>query len=180
MKQGHDIILMMYLNEFTHRKKGIVEEIENTYDMSQLTFNVTAQNIVTYKRGKHQIDTMMVSNSLLPFVHNINILVFDRVCQSDHSFMYMDININQYIQNLSSIQEQMPREINSKKPNEVLKYKALIYNAIQSKEIQDKIQIITEKMTEGKITEDDANIINDIDVEFTHARLTAENGLRKI
>ena len=179
MKQGHDIILMMDLNEFTHRKNGIVEEIENAYDMSQLSFNATAQNIVTYKRGKHQIDTMMVSNSLLPFVHNSNILAFDRVCQSDHSFMYMDININEYIQNISNIQEPLPRALHSNKPNEVLKYKTQVYNAMQAKEIQDKIETITRKMKECNITEDDANTINDIDMEFTRARLTAENTLRK-
>ena len=50
-------------------------------------------------------------------------LVFDRVCMSDHRALYMDIDLKAYIDTNIAINESIPRGIRSTHPKIVQKYK---------------------------------------------------------
>ena len=95
--QGNDIIFMADVNEPTSRSTGIAETIAMEFDMAPISFYLAVKKIPTYMRRSEQIDTIMVSDNLLPHVRQQNMLVYNSVCLSDHCAIYMDIDIKNYI-----------------------------------------------------------------------------------
>ena len=175
--QGHDIIFMADINEPITRPNGIAETIAMEFDMTPISFHPAGKTIPTYKRGSEQIDTIMVSDNLLQHVRQKNMLAYDSVCLSDHRAMYIDINIKKYIRMNIKINKHIPRGITSKHPDQIQRYKEIIYEEMQLSDIKNKIITLTKKLHADTINEHDHQTIDEIDDMFTKTRLTAENEL---
>ena len=98
---------------------SFVEMIAMEFDMTPISFHPAVTTIPTYKRGSKQIDTIMVSDNLLPHVRQQNMLAYDSVCLSDHRTMYIDIDIKKYIRMNIKINKHIPQGITSKHPDQI-------------------------------------------------------------
>ena len=65
--------------------------------MSNIGFHPENKEIPTYKQGSDQIDTIIASNDIIPYITQRGILKFDRLCFSDHSALFIDIDLRRYI-----------------------------------------------------------------------------------
>ena len=95
-----------------------------------MSFHIDVGEIPTYKRGKDQIDTTIVSTALIPYIHQPHMLAYDRLCLSDHHTMCIDIDLKKYIKTKINIKKQILRGITSKHPTIIHQYKEMVYNTM--------------------------------------------------
>ena len=96
-QQGLDIILIIYANTTRENKDGIIYKLINT---CQLIETIEKENTSsTYARGNSQIDFILCSQHIHPYISFATIQQFGTICMSDHKSILIDIDLNKYKHN---------------------------------------------------------------------------------
>ena len=113
-QQGLDIILMIDANTTRDNKDVIIHKLVKTCQLIEAI--ETEHTSPTYARGNSQIDFILCSQHIHPYISFATIQQFGTICMSDHKSILIDINLNKYKNN--SIYSQVTsykRIISSKK-----------------------------------------------------------------
>ena len=62
------------MNEKVKMQNGLVENIKKEFNMSNIEFHPENKEIPTYKQDSDQIDTIIVSNDIIPYITQRGIL----------------------------------------------------------------------------------------------------------
>ena len=89
--EGNLIILLIDANTSRHDKNGIVNQLKLQQGLIEAI--ETKHETPTYQRGTTQIDFILCSPQLRPFIRYNTIQPFGEICGSDHKIMIIDIDL---------------------------------------------------------------------------------------
>ena len=69
----------------------------------------------TYRRGTKQIDFVMCTPNIMPYIRHIELQEFGHICSSDHRGFIFDIDMKKWIKHIRTLVNNPKRALNSKK-----------------------------------------------------------------
>ena len=177
--QGKDIILLMDANSARDGNNSVINKIQEKSGLNEIKVNQNIE-IPTYRYGTKQVDFVMATDNIAPYIAQGYIQEFGIICNSDHRSIIIDIHLDQFIKDsVDAINRHTPRLITSKTPSAIHQYKLDILNEIEHPDIQ---QLITSLSTNLNLQTQSPTAYNELcqlDQKFTAIRLKAEKNLKK-
>jgi hypothetical protein len=132
----------------------------------------------TYARGSKKIDYVLITPELLPLIRRSGMLPFYTNVHSDHRGMYIDLDAKALFKGqIAELYSQPSRNLSSKFPKAVLKYKQELWKQLQAHNIPNRSEEIQRRSQLG-----DHNIsveLNKIAYTIQSSMLLAESKCKK-
>lgn len=167
---------MMDSNEHRAANKAFINKIvQNNGLLEAMKSN---EKTTTYRRRTSQLDYIMCSPNLLPFIRYIQLQEFGTIFTSDHKSYIIDIALVDW---LKCGKDKVPslgmRVITSLSKTKIAKYKAKIVEDIRQSNITQQLQQMDAYLHCDTSPNNIQNILNQVDTEFTKIRISAEKEL---
>jgi hypothetical protein len=137
----------------------------------------------THIRGSSRIDYMLLSPDLVEYVTAAGILPMYGFATSDHRALFCDIDLDSYLGGLPNAALLSSRRgLNSKDPHVVKKYREGVDAFLETSDFEARLDQVLDQIddNDGALPPELARQLNELEAEFTHARLGAENACRRV